>query len=500
MSTLSAWDRHLSYRQVQLLCLLALGLHLIPLLLADYPYMDDSWRGHLAGNAWAVEGRVMNDLFYGALGFGDGAPNLFPLPLLLAGTAAALALARLVRHYFVAPTASAVLVVLPLWYQPFFLQNLSYQYDGPTMALALAACVLAITLEPGSWRQILCGALLVAVALAFYQISLNVFAGLCGVEVMRQVMLSKRCGQVWRHALGRLGQALGGCALYGLTAYQLMTPLRQGLLPVEGPWPFITVARLEVIGERVGLLFTPGTTWCCLVLIALAIVALARHLWRVLDGQGSVGARVGLCLALLVPIPVILLLIPGITLVFADFNDGARTLMGLGVLMLLVLLLAHEALSEIHPRLGWLLVIPLLCMLSFAFAYGRVLIVQKTLHQAVTFALAHDISAQPSLASARRYYVLGIDSGGQWLPAASGSFKAMPALRYVLNINYLLLPEMMPRVGLSNFGSHPPLDRRQVLARSPQPVVRGKFYDIHGVGDTVYVLMKKPRDPERYRW
>ncbi|WP_390482763.1 glucosyltransferase domain-containing protein [Pseudomonas guariconensis] len=415
MSTLSAWDRHLSYRQVQLLCLLALGLHLIPLLLADYPYMDDSWRGHLAGNAWAVEGRVMNDLFYGALGFGDGAPNLFPLPLLLAGTAAALALARLVRHYFVAPTASAVLVVLPLWYQPFFLQNLSYQYDGPTMALALAACVLAITLEPGSWRQILCGALLVAVALAFYQISLNVFAGLCGVEVMRQVMLGKRCGQVWRHALGRLGQALGGCALYGLTAYQLMTPLRQGLLPVEGPWPFITVARLEVIGERVGLLFTPGTTWCCLVLIALAIVALARQLWRVLDGQGSVGARVGLCLALLVPIPVILLLIPGITLVFADFNDGARTLMGLGVLMLLVLLLAHEALSEIHPRLGWLLVIPLLCMLSFAFAYGRVLIVQKTLHQAVTFALAHDISAQPSLASARRYYVLGIDSGGQWL-------------------------------------------------------------------------------------
>lgn len=156
------------------------------------------------------------------------------MPLLLAGTAAALALARLVRHYFVAPTASAVLVVLPLWYQPFFLQNLSYQYDGPTMALALAACVLAITLEPGSWRQILCGALLVAVALAFYQISLNVFAGLCGVEVMRQVMLGKRCGQVWRHALGRLGQALGGCALYGLTAYQLMTPLRQGLLPVEG--------------------------------------------------------------------------------------------------------------------------------------------------------------------------------------------------------------------------------------------------------------------------
>jgi len=485
---------------VQLLCLFALGLHLAPLLLADYPYMDDSWRAHLAGNAWAAEGRVMNDLFYAALGFSPGAPNLFPLPLLLAGTATALALARLVRHYFIAPTASAVLVVLPLWYQPFFLQNLSYQYDGPTMALALAACVLAITLEPGRWRHLFGGALLVAVALGFYQISLNLFAGLCGVEVMRQVMLGKDFGQVCRHALGRLGQGLGGCTLYGLTAYQLMTPLRQGLLPVDGPWPSITWARLDVIGERVGLLLTPGTSGLCLVLILLAGVALARHLWRVLGGAGSLGARIGLGLAWVLPVPLILLSIPGITLVFADFNDGARTLMGLGVFMLLVLLLAHQQLCAIHPRLGWLLAIPLLCMLSFGFAYGRVLVVQKTLHQAVTFSLAHDISAQPSLANARRYYVLGIDSSGQWLPAASGSFEAMPALRYVLNINYLLLPEMMPRVGLSNFGSHPPLDRQQVLARSPRPRVQGKFYDIHSLGDTAYVLMKRPRDPEVYRW
>ncbi|MDF0732839.1 glucosyltransferase domain-containing protein [Pseudomonas entomophila] len=488
----------MSYRHVQVACLLAVAVHLLPLLLADYFYMDDSWRAQLAGNAWAGEGRVLNDWFYAALGFSASAPNLFPLPLLLAAIASALALARLARHYFAVPSVGALLVVLPLWFNPYFLQNLSYQYDGPTMALALAACVLAITLEPRHARALAGGALLVAVAMAFYQVSLNVFAGLCCVEVLRQVLAGNGFRQVGWQALGRLGQLLGGCLLYFLSAYQLMTPLRQGLLPFDAHWPATVGQRLGLIAERVGLLLTPATGTLAAVLLALALAALALAAWRVARGPASLPARLGLLLALWLPLPLVVLLVPGLTLLFSDFNDGARTLMGLGVLLLLLALLAHDLLRRL--RLGWLLVVPLLCMLSFAYAYGRVLVVQKELHQAVTFTLAHDIAADPRLAAARRYYVLDIGSSGQWLPAAQGSYTAMPALRYVLNINYLLLPEMMPRVGLSNFGSHPPLDRQQVLARSPQPLARGKFYAIHLVDDVAYVLMRTPQDPEGFSW
>ncbi|CAG8866975.1 hypothetical protein PS627_02258 [Pseudomonas fluorescens] len=104
MAAAALWDRHLSQREVQVLCLLAVGLHLLPLLLADHFYIDDSWRSQVAGNAWAQEGRLLTDWLYAGLSFSTIAPNLFPLPLLLAASAAALALARLARHYFIAPT------------------------------------------------------------------------------------------------------------------------------------------------------------------------------------------------------------------------------------------------------------------------------------------------------------------------------------------------------------------------------------------------------------
>lgn len=39
-------------------------------------------------------------------------------------------------------------MLLPLWYNPFFLQNLSYQYDGPIMVLSVVAVIYAITFRP----------------------------------------------------------------------------------------------------------------------------------------------------------------------------------------------------------------------------------------------------------------------------------------------------------------------------------------------------------------
>ena len=500
MTTPALWARHLSQREVQVLCLLAVGLHLLPLLLADHFYIDDSWRSQMAGNGWTEEGRLLTDWLYAGLSFSASAPNLFPLPLLMAASAAALALARLVRHYFVAPTASAVLVVLPLWYNPFFLQNLSYQYDGPAMALAVAAGVLAVTLEPSRWRNLVYGALLVAAAVSFYQISINLIGGLCCVEVLRQIVQGAHVRQVVHHTLGRLAQLFGGCLLYFLSAFQLMSPLRTQLLAVDDQWLTAIGQRLGLIAERVGLLVTPGTLWFSLALLVLAALALSGEIMRVLRSDQSLLSRLVLLLGLLLPAPLVLLLIPGLTLLFTDFNDGARTLMGLATPMVLVLLLVHRLLGSWHPRLPGLLVVPLLFMLSFSFAYGRLLVVQKALQQSLAFSLAHDISSHPALASAPRLYLLEIGSSGQWLPAAAGSFKVMPALRYVLNINFLLLPEMMPRMGLSNFASHALLDRQQVEARSPSPVVDSKFYAIHLVDGSGYVLMKVPRDPETYRW
>ncbi|MFZ5936104.1 hypothetical protein ACOKS3_14860 [Pseudomonas sp. HS6-2] len=85
-----SWDKPLTPVQLWLLCCAALLLHALRLLMADVPF----------------------------LGY---------------------ALVRLLRYWFETPSLSCVLLVLPLWFQPYFLQNLSYQYDGASMALSLAA-------------------------------------------------------------------------------------------------------------------------------------------------------------------------------------------------------------------------------------------------------------------------------------------------------------------------------------------------------------------------
>ncbi len=494
----SFWKRPLSYRETQVCCLIALAIHLLPLLLADHFYIDDSWRSLEAGSAWAVEGRVLMQWLYAGLSFSGTAPNLFPLPLLLAAMLAALALARLVWHYFEAPTASHVLVVLPLWYNPLFLQNLSYQYDGAGMALALAACMMAIVTPVYRWRDALAGALWVAIACSFYQISLNVFAALCCVEGVRRVVEGARFEAVLRQVLGRLSQLGGGCLVYYVTAYQVMGPVRQTRVPLDSQWWATMLQRLVWIYERIALLVTPGTLWFIGLLSVLALASLTIAVVHVLRQRTPGAHRFGLLAVLIVPLPLLVLLVPGFTLGFAVFNDGARTLMAFGVLMLLVAWLAHRVLVRVHPCLGWSLAVPLLAMLTFAFAHGRVMVMQKELQQAVAFSLAKDMTSQPGLAGLACYHLMSAPNG-QWLPAARGSYAAMPALRYVLNIDFLVLPEMLPRLGVDAFNCAPGLDRAQVLQRSPEPQVDTLFYAIHRVGDVGYVLMKAPRDPEGSR-
>ncbi len=502
---LERWNRTLSEREVWQLCLLALGLHVLPLILADYPYLDDVWRSQLSGiwqdpnDSWAGQGRVLIEWFYAVIGFSSGALNLFPWPVLVAAVMTAGAMAGLVRHYFEAPRVTCLFVVWPLWFNPFFLQNLSYQYDAPVMALALAACMAAITLRGGRRYTFVGSSVLVAIAIGLYQVSINVFAGLCCIEIVRLVLAQERLAVVGREVLIRLGQVLCGCLLYVLTAYQLMTVARDALLPIDAQWPGEMVRRGKAVVEHVGLLITPETCWFFLGLIVLALLALVAASKQVLCCRDRPGTeRLALVVILLLAVGTVLLLIPGMTLLFLTYNGGARLLLGAGPAWVLLALLARHWLVDKQPVLAWLLAIPVLFMLTFSFAYGRVLVAKKEFEQLITFSIAQAISSTPTLYEARRFHIVPSSSSAHWLPAAEGAFRSMPALDYVLNNHALVLAEMMPRVGMPAFGGRSPMERREVLSRSPTPIVDAKFFAIHRCGDIVYVLMKQPFEDPRF--
>jgi hypothetical protein len=493
MRTGECLERELSRRQIVLFFLLATSVYVLPLILADFPYIDDNWRTLAAGNAWAGQGRLFSDWLYQALSFTAAAPNIFPLPLLLANVVMSLALTRLTFHYFGEPTLACCLVSLPLWYNPFLLQNLSYQYDGPVMALSLVAMIYATTFRsPSRAQRWVVPAVLLALALGLYQISVNVFLGLCCVEGLRAIHHRMPAMDILRMFGSKLAQLGLGVAIYAVTAYPFMDVGRAGLLKWQaGP---LLQAGINVgrVLEKVALLFHGGYTWVfgALLLCALAgCVRLVRH--------HHVRKRM---LAVSLLIIALVLLVPGITLIFRDFNEGARTLMGFGVLLVFLFYLAHLALAPHGQRWPALLIIPLLATLSLSFAYGRVLTLQKTFATSALYSLGHDIAAHRELRQAKRIY-LAINYSDRWLASAEGTYRQLPVLRYLLNVDYYMLAENLPSVGITNvIAVRERRNATHVGYLGYPPLVESLNYRIYLIGDYGFIVMKEPPHGRLLQW
>ncbi|WP_367085605.1 glucosyltransferase domain-containing protein [Pseudomonas sp. HOU2] len=495
MRTSAFLDRELSQRQVALFFLLATSLYVLPLILADFPYIDDNWRSLAAGNAWSGQGRLFADWFFQALTFTDAAPNIFPLPLLLASVAMSLALTRLTFHYFTEPTLASCLVALPLWYNPFLLQNLSYQYDGPIMALSMVAVICAITFEGASRVQRwLVPAALLGLAIGLYQISFNVFLGLCCVELIRAVQRQMPWPEILRMVGWKLAQAGLGILIYSVTAYPFMETLRKTDLLNLDTNPLLQIGiNFTRVLQNVALLFHGGYSWVFAALVLGAIAGIVRlvqyrqHRWPTL-------------LLCLLTLPVLALLVPGITLLFRDFNEGARTLMGFGVLLSGLFYLAHIGLASGHRRLPLLLIIPLLATLSLSFAYGRVLSLQKTFSTSALYSLSHDIAAHRELREAKRIY-LSVSYSDRWLASATGSFKRLPVLHYLLNVDYFILAESLPSAGITNVVAE--RERRNATRVGYQgfpALVDSLYYRIYLIGDYGFIVMKEPPHGRKLQW
>lgn len=486
--------RELGRRQVVLFFLLATLLYILPLILADFPYIDDNWRTLAAGNAWAGQGRLFMDWLYQALTFTGAAPNIFPLPLLFASVGMSLALTRLTFDYFPEPTLACCLVPLPLWYNPFLLQNLSYQYDGAGTALSLVAVIYAITFCAASHIQRwLVPSVLLALAIGLYQISLNVFLGLCCLELLRNVHQRVPWDELWRRSGWRLAQLLLAVLIYSVTAYPFTDHGRTQLLKVSAD-PLLQIGiNIGRVMEKVELLFHGGYTMVFIALVLCAVFGAVQLGRRIRERNMSRAKGLLLSFSCLLALPLIVLLVPGMTLLFRDFNEGARTLMGFGVLLMLLFYLAWVGLMPLHQRLPLVLAIPLLAALSLSFAYGRVLMMEKALASSALYSLSHDISSHRELREAKRIYI-SVTYSDRWLAGAVGTFKQLPVLHYLLNIDYFMLAENLPSAGITNVVAE--RERRNATRVGYQgfpALVDSLYYRIYLIGDYGFIVMTDPR-------
>ncbi|RON09435.1 hypothetical protein BK659_10945 [Pseudomonas brassicacearum] len=466
-------------------------LYVFPIVYADYMYIDDHWRAVLGLKGWTEDGRPLVELFYTVMTFSLSVTNVFPLPLLIATIAISLALTKLTEHYFSVVGLVGCLVVLPLWYSPFFLQNLSYQYDGPTMVLGIVAVIYAITYKNISgWWLIILPAVLIAVALSFYQVCLNVFVGLSCIDVYRCINSGASSRAIVRAGILRVAQLTGGLSIYCMTSYQLISGDRQGFISLNSAGMMEVIERISTVTENVFLLFNSGNSWLFLILAVMASISfLLTGYERVLRKEGMLEKSTVLVIFLLTMI-VSILAVYGIDLFVSVSYSGARNLLGFSSLLVFMLLLNAQLLVRIHRHLGLFLVVPLFFMLTFSYAYGRVMIAKKEFEYTVVHSLNYDVVSREELRRLEKIWLV-VDSTYDWIPGASRTLKASPAISYILALDFLVLPETMRTAGLTNVLRMDNYQGDFSGCGACKLVVSSRYYYIYTSEENGYVVMKR---------
>lgn len=476
--------------------LTAVLVYVFPLILADYFYVEDSDRAIDGYASWLSEGRILIDGFYHALSMSNGAPDMFPLGLLVACGVMAWALRALAVHYFSWVNLFSSSVVLPMFFSPLFLSDLAYKYDGPVITVGVALVMFAITLrckrKALEWGG---GTLLLWCALCMYQPLLNVYVGLCCIELYRAINDKKHTRDLAVLVGEKLTQAAAAVLFYRVAVVPFMDKERQDLLALDGNWASIIFQRLENAEERIRPLYTGGSAWLFAGMAVLFVLGYLWTGWLALRGRPKASDTVLMSLAYAVIIPLLIICVPGIMLVFLDENNTSRVMLGTGPLLVFMLLVIHQWLKVLHRHLTVLVVLPIIVMMSVSYSYGRVLSLKKTLEASLMTQLAYSISSTPELTSVGVFY-FDDSVRDYWLPASEGTVSFLPSMPYLVNANFIFLPQALARIGITNVV--PASDEQLAGLRrrgDARLVVDHSFYAIYVERGDGYIVMKKqPRD------
>lgn len=182
-------------------------------------------------------------------------------------------------------------------------------------------------------------------------------------------------------------------------------------------------------------------------------------------------------------------------------NLDARNYVGFSAVLVFILFLNYELLGLVWLTARWVLVIPVLFMFTFCYAYGQVIIAKKELEMAMAQYIAKDIVAERELKWVPLFYFVGPQTAGNWLPRGHDAMSYMPALRYVLSSsNVLLHSHFLPRLGINNVvdGERDVFNKLVASSCVGSPVVDSKFYSIYVTCEGGYIVMKEIRDSENY--
>jgi hypothetical protein len=157
------------------ICCFAYVILFLTVLLSDRLYIDDIGRSLYGYFGWTQNGRPLADVVVYLLNLGTPLINIAPLPQLLSIAIIAYAAMNIISKYHIDKPYMAALCTLPLAGQPYYLENMSYCFDSPTMALGILLSINgAFYINNSNIPDKLKASLCILFTLMLYQAALSV--------------------------------------------------------------------------------------------------------------------------------------------------------------------------------------------------------------------------------------------------------------------------------------------------------------------------------------
>ncbi|WP_421505497.1 glucosyltransferase domain-containing protein [Brucella pseudogrignonensis] len=197
-------------------------VYILPIILANKLYIDDTGRSTFGGTYWEGVGRPLASWIYQFINFNAIISDLSPMSVI----AAAAIILGAGYHFSTSSEFSfskqqKIIVACSFLASPFLLEVLSYKYDAPLMALSILCASYSSTLKFDRKRDVFFVFALILSLNCIYQAAINVYIGLVGIKIVEKALTDRSF--YLRYMIGQAASSVSALIVYATVIAPLYT-------------------------------------------------------------------------------------------------------------------------------------------------------------------------------------------------------------------------------------------------------------------------------------
>lgn len=479
---------------ISLLCF----LFVLPIIIANVPYMDDNTRMDNGVAYWEYEGRPLTTILFKILNFNlYEIANVAPMPLLIGLFFVIFTINYATDKMSAKKTIFNIIPFTFIICNPFFLQNMSYQFDSIGHLFSVGFIILSLFYSSDNkYKQHIFPVIAVILSCASYQPTSNLYIGLYCVIFLFDLNRSKYEKSL-THIFRYISYYILGCSIYyllyfiGFTYFFVEISNRNHIINFSQLFLSYKISFNEFL--NLYLLINHGLTG---ILINISIIFILTNVlfksFLIYKKEENRSERlVKTIFTLLIPFGLVFSILgPFVLLQELFFNP--RDFPSVGAFFMVFgfsfyYFDFHNYLKKVFIFL-WLI-----CLFSFSFMYGNALHYDNNYKQYVYDSIARDLELHSNEIKDKKIQVYGQNAMTSYIYHAIEINPFIKALIFPENTNFVKKYNLSARNIYNVIGGVIDDDYNEwnnICHNNTSPLVKNGNYDIFTFEDHISVWFK----------